>query len=411
MFERGISRFEFRKCCVTSLLGFSLFISILVGANLDAAPPISKIKSDVAQIELQGRDSSWQILIEGLRDQNVVDLTQDSIYKSRNPAIVEVNSKGHVRARGDGRTIVDVAYQGGQLELPVTVAGSAESRPLNFENDIIPIFNRYGCNSSGCHGKAEGQNGFKLSVFGFDPPADYQALVMEGRGRRVFPASPERSLLLQKISGVSPHGGGVRIDIDRPEYHLLYEWIRSGLPLGSEDDPRVEQVEITPKQRQLTMGQTQQLRVVAMMSDGRKMDVTQLAQFQSNNDGLATVNEAGFITAGQSPGSVAVMATYLGHVDVFQALIPQNKPVATDQKLIEHNFIDPLVHEKLRKLNIVPSGPANDADFLRRVYLDIIGTLPKAAEARQFLEDQRPDRRKRLVDGWCRRSCRTICYG
>src|SRR5688500_13639173 len=184
----------------------------------------------------------------------------------------------------------------------------AADRPLNFENDIIPILTRYGCNSSGCHGKAEGQNGFKLSVFGFDPRADYRSLTMEGRGRRVFPAAPEQSLLLQKASGGRPHGGGVRIPPDRPEFETLRRWIAAGLPLGSPTDPKVAKIELAPREQQLSMGQTLQLRVTATPRHGEKLDVTQLARFQSNNEGLAAVDEDGLVTAGQTPGVAAVMA-------------------------------------------------------------------------------------------------------
>src|SRR3954471_548498 len=123
-------------------------------------------------------------------------------------------------------------------------ADEARSQPLNFENDIVPILSKFGCNASGCHGKAEGQNGFKLSVFGFDPPADYRAITMEGRGRRVFPSSAEKSLLLLKVSGAKPHGGGVRIPPDRPEYETLRRWIAAGLPVGSASDPRVVKIEL-----------------------------------------------------------------------------------------------------------------------------------------------------------------------
>ncbi|MFP6657442.1 MAG: DUF1549 domain-containing protein [Pirellulales bacterium] len=275
---------------------------------------------------------------------------------------------------------------------------TATERRVTFENDIIPILSRFGCNSSGCHGKAEGQNGFKLSVFGFDPGGDYDALTREGRGRRVFPGVAGRSLLLQKISGAIPHGGGVRIDADRPEFKLVRNWIESGVPRSAAGDPVVERVDLSPREAVLSFGRQQKLRVVATYSDGATVDVTPLAQFQSNHEGLAKVNESGLVTVGQRPGNVAIMATFLGRVDTFRALIPQRKKLAEQTKLAESNFVDPLVHRQLRRLNIAPSRPATDAEFLRRVYLDIIGTLPRADEARIFLADERTDKRSRLVD-------------
>ena len=262
----------------------------------------------------------------------------------------------------------------------------------------MPILGKFACNASGCHGKAEGQNGFKLSVFGFDPPADYRALTQESRGRRVFPAAPERSLLLRKASGGAPHGGGVRITADRPEYETLRRWIGEGLPLGSKEDPTVVNIELTPRERQLGLGQTQQLRVVAEMSDGRKQDVTRLARFQSNHDSLASVTEEGLVTAGQTPGVVAVMVSFMGQVDVLHVLVPRPEVIANYPQIAEHNLVDGPVYRQLKQLNIIPAEVCTDAEFLRRVQIDLIGTLPTSEEARRFLNDGRPNKREQLVD-------------
>jgi hypothetical protein len=282
--------------------------------------------------------------------------------------------------------------------ISVAAEGSTAARRFNFANDIEPILSRFGCNSSGCHGKAEGQNGFKLSVFAFDPAADYAALVKESRGRRVFPAAPEQSLLLRKMSGQMPHGGGGRVPIHSSDYETVRAWIAAGLPFGLPDDPTVTAVRVEPGERLLGFRGRQQLRVVARWSDGREADVTAHAKFQSNNEALATVQPDGLVQAGEVPGEAAIMASYLNAVDTFRVVVPRPGRIDPYPTLAENNFIDRLVFQKLRKLNVLPSGPADDAEYLRRVYLDTIGTLPTAAEARRFLGDNRPDRRARLVE-------------
>jgi hypothetical protein len=235
-------------------------------------------------------------------------------------------------------------------------------------------------------------------VFGFDPAADYAALTKESRGRRMFPAAPEHSLMLSKASGTVAHGGGVRIRRDTSEYETLRAWIAAGAPFGSPNDPTVVSLHIEPPERRLAVLGRQQLRVLARFSDGQETDVTPHAKYQSNNEGLASVNATGLVAAGEAPGDVAIMAGYRNAVAVFRAIIPRPEPIAHYPTLPENNFIDQLVFRKLRKLNLLPSEPADDATYLRRVYLDVIGTLPTAEEARRFLRDARPDRRTRLVD-------------
>ncbi|HUQ68205.1 MAG TPA: DUF1549 and DUF1553 domain-containing protein [Planctomycetaceae bacterium] len=274
---------------------------------------------------------------------------------------------------------------------------SAEARDWHFINDIVPIFNRFGCNSSGCHGKAEGQSGFKLSVFGFDPEADYSALTQESRGRRVTRAIPEQSLLLRKSSGGSPHGGGVRIPRHSEEYRTLRDWVAAGMPYGRPDAPRVIAIRVDPSERQLTFGSTQPLRVTAMYSDGRQVDATHHARFQSNREAIATVDEHGVVTAQAVAGDVAIMAAYMDATALFTALVPRSEPLLAGDELPPLHPLDRLVDAKLAKLRIQPSPLCDDATFLRRAHLDVIGRLPTVAETRAFLQDHRADKRAQLV--------------
>lgn len=270
----------------------------------------------------------------------------------------------------------------------------------HFANDVVPIFNRFGCNSSGCHGKAEGQNGFRLSVFGFDPAADYISLTQESRGRRVNPAIPEQSLLLKKVSGGSPHGGGIRLARNTFEYALLRNWIAAGAKQGRPDAAHVTSIRIEPAERTMSFHQTVPLRVVASFSDGHEADVTRHARFQSNREGIAEVDEHGLVTTKESAGDVAIMAAYLDTVAIFRALVPradsENSVGGFDEptKIAVDGFVD----TKLKKLHITASPICDDATYLRRVYLDVVGRLPSSREAREFLSDPNQDKRQRLVE-------------
>ncbi|MFO1092393.1 MAG: DUF1549 and DUF1553 domain-containing protein [Planctomycetaceae bacterium] len=381
------------------IVSFAL-LPLLLARPCDAEPVPPEwetVTADPPEVHIHGSWNRHSMLITGRRsDGDLVDLTDRAVYRAESPEIVEVTAAGVVHSRADGRTRIAITVDGIQIEVPVAISGMLEPRQFQFEHDIEPILGRFGCNSSGCHGKAEGQNGFKLSVFGSDPLEDFQRLTREARGRRVFPNSPERSLLLTKASGRLPHGGGMRIAPDSPEYDTLKTWIAAGAPFGQSSDPQVVELRVEPLERALAMRSTQRLRVTAVYSDGEEIDVTHLSRFQSNNAVVCSVDVHGLCTAGESPGDAAVMAGYLGFVRVFRALVPREGEASPSPPA--HNFVDEYIDRKLQKLNLAASELADDAEYLRRVYLDTIGTLPTAEEARRFLADPQPDKRSRLVD-------------
>ena len=383
-------------------MAITLGAVILLATITVQTDAIVAVATDPPSVRLEGPTDRRLLLVDGTTSAGqTVDLTRSAKFRSLAPAVATVDRDGYVRPAADGRTTVVVDAEGFTRNVEVVVEGAARPRKFDFENDIVPVLSRLGCNASGCHGKAEGQNGFKLSVFGFDPAADHAALTKEGRGRRVFHAAPEHSLLLTKGVGSVAHGGGSRTSVGTEDYRTLRDWIAAGTPFGDGAAPRVASIRIQPRERRLTMKRTQQLRVTARYTDGRETDVTEHAKFQSNNEALAKVDEYGQVTAGEAPGDVAVMAAYMGAVDVFRALIPRpGSPGESSPSDDSHqtNPIDALVLDKLKKLNIQPSGVCDDAEFLRRVYLDVIGTLPTPNEAKDFLADRRPDRRARLVD-------------
>lgn len=286
------------------------------------------------------------------------------------------------------------------LGLAMVAQGAEPARVPTLERDIQPLLTRFGCNAGACHGKQRGQNGFQLSLLGFDPAFDLNALVREGRGRRVFPAAPDASLLLTKATGREPHGGGKRIEPDGQEYRLLRDWIAAGAPRDPKGAPQLLEVSVSPAERVMEPGSKQDLKVTARYSDGSTEDVTALAAFASNESAIAGVSDQGVITAGTLPGEAAIMARFRGNFATCFVTIPQPGSVPPEfyDSLPRTNFIDGHVWAKLQMLGITPSEPAPDHAFLRRAYLDVIGRLPTAEEARAFLGDMRPDKRARLVD-------------
>jgi hypothetical protein len=260
----------------------------------------------------------------------------------------------------------------------------------------ICIFTKYGCNGGGCHGKAAGQNGFRLSLLGFEPEEDYEHLVKEARGRRLFPAAPERSLLLTKAVAQVPHGGGKRMEPGSDDYQLLVRWIRQGMPVGKADAPTVARLEVFPPIRTLRADASQQLAVTAIYTDGSSEDVTRGCLFEVNDRDLARSDEKGLVKAFNLPGEFAVMVRYQGKVGTFRGTIPLGAPVASTPPV--RNLVDELVFKRLREVGIPPSGMADDATFLRRVSIDIAGRLPTPAEVSAFLADRSEARRDAAID-------------
>jgi hypothetical protein len=268
----------------------------------------------------------------------------------------------------------------------------------DFENEIQPLLTRYGCNSGGCHGKASGQNGFKLSLFGFDTKADYEEIVFRARGRRVNVAIPERSLLLLKSIGAVPHGGGIRLAPTSQAYQVLKQWISDGAPPASPSAPRLVSIRIEPTERSLHSGEQVNLRVLASYSDNQELDVTKQAAYASNIDVVASVSEEGVVTAGKESGEATVMARFMGQVAVFTAILPHGAPLPHIDNFSARNYIDELSVDKWKKLGLTPTPVCDDATFIRRVTLDANGRLPTAKEVRDFLADQNPNKRAECID-------------
>lgn len=238
----------------------------------------------------------------------------------------------------------------------------AAERPVSFANDVVPVLTRAGCNMGVCHAKAGGgQNGFQLSLLGFEPAEDYEHIVLGARGRRVSFGDPDRSLLLLKASGTIAHGGGRRLPRSSPGYTVLRDWIAQGVPKDSAATPKMLSLEIEPSKGTLPRRGTQQVKAVARYSDGQVRDVTSLALFESNDRALADVTEEGLVKVLDLPGKVSVMVRYQGHVAVFNATVPLGAPMGTLPPV--KNFVDAAVFANLKELGIPPSPVCDDATF------------------------------------------------
>ncbi|MFP6764296.1 MAG: DUF1549 domain-containing protein, partial [Planctomycetaceae bacterium] len=370
-----------------------VFVAAIVPAR--SADGLRVSPSDVV---LDRPEASQQLLVSHTSNANA-DLTRAVTYESAHPDIASVTASGRVLPVTEGQTqiiIRDKSHDDNTISVPVTVRGLVEPAPLSFHNDVIPILSKSGCNSGGCHGKAEGQNGFKLSIFGFDPLTDHEALIFEGRGRRVSVSSPEASLLLRKGIALMPHGGGAKIPRDGLWHRRLLRWIQEGARRDQPGSHGISRIEVEPQQVTMSPTATQQLRVTAVDQAGVRRCVTIESEYHSNAEPIATADRDGLIRVSGIPGEAAILVRYMGHVGVCRVTLPQSDLDFTRPP--ENNFVDRHAWNKLDRLRIQPSEPAGDGMFLRRVYLDTIGTLPTVAEARAFLDDADLEKRAKLID-------------
>ncbi len=359
----------------------------------------SNVSAPTGHLTLRGSDARLQLIVTAKSLDDERDATREVSY-SVEPPIAIIDSAGYVKPEANGTAIITVRRGELAAQTELVVTGLESVQPVNFPHQVVPIFTKLGCNGGGCHGKAAGQAGFKLSLLGFEPREDYEHLVNESRGRRLFPAVPSQSLLLQKAVNESPHGGGQRLEVDSYEYRLIERWVANGMPYGSDNDPVVTAIQVVPEQRRLARGAVQQIAVVATYSDGSVEDITRTAQFESNNKDLADVNTQGLVTLADQPGDVAIMARYQGQVAVFRSSIPLGVQFAEGETQWPptQNVVDERVFAKLATLGIPPSALCDDATFVRRVTLDLCGRLPTSDETRNFLAATSPSKHAELVD-------------
>jgi hypothetical protein len=329
-------------------------------------------------------------------DGRLWDLSRLAKYTSSAPNLVSVSPQGLVQGVANGQGILTVETGGKKTTVTVTVRQATADVPVNFAREIVPVLTRAGCNQGACHGAQHGRGGFKLSLLGFDPVFDYSQIVQSAEGRRVVVSDPERSILLLKPTLTMEHGGGERFKVQSRSYNLLKRWLEDGVPEPNPRDPIVTRVEVWPARRLMVPGEEQQILVRATWEDGRSEDVTATAQFDSLNDAVAAVTPAGLVMA-KGKGETHVMVRFGGQATVVQVTLPYARlPDYPD--LPKFNFIDNKLVGRWQELGLTPSPLCSDEDFIRRIHLDTIGTLPAPADIKAFLADKSPDKRKRAIE-------------
>jgi hypothetical protein len=416
-------------------LCFSLGACLLAGAaRAHPAGPKTKFAVETlaampARVTLHGPYAGARVLVDGRDSAGATqDMSAAVTLTIADPNVAEVDIDGIVHPRHNGATTLLARYGGREIRVPILVQGMASAGPPKFVTDVIPVLTRGGCNQGACHGAASGKGGFKLSLLGYDPVTDYDAITRAARSRRVSPAQPESSLLLLKPTLTVFHRGGRRFARGAADYRLLRDWIAQGMPGPTPNEPHVTQLAVTPPVRTLAVGQTQRFIVHAHYSDGRVRDVSDETLFTASDETVASVTPQGEAKA-TGPGEGAVVIRYQGLVGIARVISPyglprigkrekgkgkENPQINTAFATAEHpnartpnteppntdaasRMIDRLVQQKLDALGLATSGNCTDSDFLRRSYLDVIGLLPTAQEARAFLADRDPGKRDRLI--------------
>jgi hypothetical protein len=376
-----------------SLMGLCLLTVLQCGARGGDSIAILP-----GEITLTGPHAQQTLLVEKVSDGQYVGEAGGSQEWSFGDPSVATLEEGMLVPRKNGETTLTLKSGEQTATAKVRVEKFDEASSVSFRNHVQSVLAKAGCNSGACHGALAGKNGLKLSLHGYDADADWFMITRQARGRRIVPDDPARSLLVTKPTAAIPHKGGVRFDVGSPEYHTLVRWVAEGAQPPKSDDPRLEKLEMLPAKLLLKPEMKQRILVRAHFSDGHVEDVTRWVKFTSSNESVALIDQTGKLTV-MGEGEGFVSGWYLSQNVVATVTAPYQRPV--DPKMFaeapRQNFIDEQVLKQLERLNLAPSPPAGDEEFLRRVFIDTIGTLPTAEEARAFFADSSPDKRNTLI--------------
>ncbi|MEX0866869.1 MAG: DUF1549 and DUF1553 domain-containing protein [Pirellulales bacterium] len=370
-------------------------------AAYEAALPgkVRALSVDPAEIRLQGPFEYRQLVIRGTLDNGeVVDLTRAAKIEG-DKQLLTIAENRLVRPAADGVGKLRISFGDQSIETPVAVSGSGAEYEPDYIRDVMPAMSKMGCNAGTCHGSKDGKNGFQLSLRGYDPTHDYRALTDDIAGRRFNRAAPEQSLMLLKPTGVVPHEGGVTMQPGDPYYQIMRNWIAGGVQLDL-DAPRVAQIEVFPNDVVIPLpGMKQQLKVIATYTDGGRRDVTAESFIEPSNIEVLSIDSGGLVDTLRR-GEAAALARYEGAYAAARIVVMGDRTGYAWQETPAYNYIDELVYEKQRQVKVLPSGLCTDAEFIRRVYLDLTGLPPTADEVTAFIDDARDSKLKRdeLVD-------------
>ncbi|MCC6697276.1 MAG: DUF1549 domain-containing protein [Candidatus Hydrogenedentes bacterium] len=392
-------------------IGIKTCLGIVGVAALSLAAPTPAWGDTLAvyppAIQLDDQRDTQRVAAVASRDDGVtLDRTPEVTVTFAAEGIAAWNAEtGQFTPLADGETTATLTHGDLSVTVPVKVANAGSNPSPSFRNDIEPVLMKAGCNSGACHGSAQGKNGFRVSLFGFDPSIDYINLTRDNRARRLNTGSPDESLMLTKATGAVDHEGGARFTHDSPLYATIQRWIAEGAKDDAAAPPELTGVEILPKSCVLEgQGAAQRFVVRATYADGSDRDVTSLAVTSTSDELTVGFDPAsGTATAGER-GEAYIMARFGTFAVVSQVLVlPQGLTMAWPEDAASANYIDDLIFDKLKKLRIPPASRCPDEVFVRRVYIDVLGVLPTVDETQAFLSDQAPDKREKLVDALLQR--------
>ena len=362
-------------------------------------PEITSLKTFPESLTLEHARDGRRVLVSGqTKDGNWIDVTSWAVLKPTSDG-VKVLDDGYIFPKTVGPTNLKVTVKNLDINLPINVK-SIDTPPVSFVRDVMPILSHAGCNNGTCHGGAKGKNGFKLSLRGYDPEFDYELLIEDISGRRFNRAFPEQSLMLLKPTSEVPHKGGQVIVPDSRDYQRIHQWISEGVVSDVGQTQRVERLEVFPNSAELSMpGSTQQLIVIAHYPDGTTRDVTREAKFTSSVNEVAKVTDDGVITA-ERRGETAILTRYEGAYSTNGIIVMGDRSGYEWVETPEYNYIDTHVHNKLKRLKILPSDLSTDEEFVRRIYFDMTGLPPTPEQVRGFIMDKTESKvkREKLID-------------